>query len=73
MKGSAKKTEEVEARQALGSYTEAWSSRVINTLLTEFEAGNEILPKGFSMKGVNMVDQGDDTFVVGFVVKREAV
>lgn len=69
----AEKKTDVEPRQVIGSYTEAWSSRVINALLTEFEAGNATMPKGFRMKGINMVDKGDDTFIVGFVVTKEAV
>ena len=63
--------EEIEARQVLGSYTQAWSSRVINTLLREFEAGQVTMPKGFKIKGINMVERDDGSFIVGFVIRKE--
>lgn len=72
MRDSVKrKEEEQEPRQVLGSYTEAWSSRVINTCLTEFQNGQEHIPAGFKMKGINMADRGDGTFIVGFVITKE--
>ena len=60
-----------EPRQVIGSYTQAWSSRVINTLLREFEAGQATMPKGFRMKVINMIDKGDGSFIVGFVITKE--
>lgn len=63
--------DETEAVQAVGSYTEAWSSRVINTLLEEFQNGQSAMPKGFRMKGINITDKGDDQIIVGFVILKE--
>ena len=70
MKESVRR-EEVEPRQVIGSYTQAWSSRVINTLLREWEAGQVTMPKGFRIKGINMVEKGDGSFIVGFVITKE--
>jgi len=66
-----KENSEAEPRQVIGTYTQAWSSRVINTLLAEAENGDLALPKGFRVKGINMVEKEDGTFIVGFVLKKE--
>ena len=71
MKEAEKVRNEVEPVQAVGSYTEAWSSRVINTLLEEFQNGQSAMPAGFKMKGINMMDKGDGSLVVGFVIVRK--
>ena len=71
MKEAGKVRTEVEPVQAVGSYTEAWSSRVINTLLEEFQNGQNTMPAGFKMKGINMMDKGDGSLVVGFVIVRK--
>ena len=47
---------------------EAWASRIINNLLTESKTGQLTIPKGFSLKGINMVDKGNGDFVVGFIL-----
>lgn len=54
-----------------GQYSRAWASRVINALLTDFEAGESTLPDGFVMKGVNMVKRENGTVIVGFVFAKE--
>ena len=70
-KMSDRNTNEIEQdKQVLGSYTEAWSSRVINSLITEFTTGQSMMPVGFRMKGINMTTKGDE-FVIGFVVTKE--
>ena len=63
--------DEVEPVQAIGTYTEAWSSRVINSLITEFTTGQSMMPVGFRMKGINMMDKGNGSLVVGFVIVKE--
>jgi len=73
MKTDKEVRNEVEPIQAVGTYTEAWSSRVINTLLAEFQNGQSSMPVGFKMKGINMQDKGDGSLLVGFVIARENV
>ena len=69
---SGEKREEVETRQVFESYAQAWSSRVMNALLTEFEVGNATMPKGFHMKGINLIEHEDGSFIIGFVISKEA-
>ncbi len=71
MMKNRKVRDEVEPVQAIGTYTEAWSSRVINTLLEEFQNGQASMPVGFKMKGINMMDKGNGSLVVGFVIVKE--
>ena len=58
--------------EVVGQYTKGWASRVINNLLTEFEAGEATLPDGFVMKGVNIIKRDNGQVVVGFVFAQEA-
>ena len=73
LRNNRKDNGESETVKAIGTYTEAWSSRVINTLLEEFQNGQALMPVGFRMKGINMMDKGNGSLVVGFVIARENV
>lgn len=62
---------ENETKQIMENLSRSWASRVISALLVDFESGKEALPPEIVMKGVNMVDKGNGTFVVGFVFAKE--
>ena len=55
----------------MNAFASGWASRVINALLTDFETGKVTLPQEYIMKGINMVEKDDGTFVVGFVFAKE--
>ena len=57
-----------EVKESPRAYEEAWASRIINTLLTEAKTGQIGIPRGYKIKGINMVDKGDGTHVVGFII-----
>ena len=55
----------------MNAFTSGWASRVINALLTDFENGKISLPTDYLMRGINMTEKDDGTFVVGFVFAKE--
>ncbi|MBQ1358400.1 MAG: hypothetical protein IIY63_04225 [Oscillospiraceae bacterium] len=58
-------------KKAIEDLSRSWASRVITALLCDFESGRANLPPDVVMKGVNMVEKDNGTFVVGFVFARE--
>lgn len=57
-----------EVKESPRANEEAWASRIINTLLTEVKTGQIGMPRGFKIEGINMVDNNDRTYVIGFII-----
>lgn len=58
-------------KKAIEDLKRSWASNVIAALLCDFESGKASLPPEVVMKGINMVEKDNGTFVVGFVFARE--
>ena len=58
-------------KRVMEDLSRSWASRVITALLCDFESGKANLPPDVVMKGVNMVEKDNGTFVVGFVFAKE--
>ena len=66
-----KENNETEPRQVIGTYTQAWSSRVINALVVDFRQGDAVIPEDFRIQGVNIVRRENGNITVGFVFTKE--
>ena len=58
-------------KKAIEDLKRSWASNVIAALLCDFESGKANLPPEVVMKGINMVEKDNGTFVVGFVFAKE--
>lgn len=67
-KENTKTTE--ESREVVGQYIR-WANRVINALVVDFRAGENVIPENYRMQGVNIVRRENGMVSVGFVFAKE--